>query len=106
MILDHGENFDAISDLIGDCSEEDMFNEYKLMHEGQTRTYRRAFSIKKIGLKRTSNETNDFLTCKHLESEDTARTVNQQEWSGRNFYHPSIPDDKKGDWSVPWGYEP
>ena len=74
--------------------EELTFEEYKLMDAGKSRTYIRAFQIKRIGMKKSSKEENDFFTLKHYEN--TSRTVNTCAWQGRNFID--------NQFSVPWGY--
>ena len=79
---------------------------FENMRDNKAQTFTKDFQFRKINTSKSSADDSmgfDFFTVK--KENDIQKTVNTKEWDGRDFYHESIPEDKRGDWSVPWGYQ-
>ena len=80
---------------------------FEKMKEGQSQDFVKKFQFRKINTSLNSSDVkNGFEHFSTTQEKNILKTVNKEEWAGRDFYHSSIPKDKIGELSVPWGYDP
>ena len=84
----------------GKCVSNDVlgWEDFETMDQGNSKVFKRAFQMKKINMtKNGKTQDNDHFSHRHIFSDDTAKEVNKNTWSGRHFI-----DDNN---SVPYGFD-
>ena len=88
----------------GVSTKELTWKAFEDMHSGMEMIFKRDFQMKKIHAKKNSKQQDlDFFCHKHIERDDTAKTINQTKWGGRDF--PINSEGVRENFSYPWGYE-
>jgi hypothetical protein len=74
------------------------WDDFETMDKGNSKVFKRAFQMKKINMTKNGNTKDlDHFSHKHIFSDDTAKEINKNIWSGRKFI-----DDNN---SVPHGFD-
>ncbi len=74
------------------------WEDFEIMDKGQSKVFKREFQMKKINMTKSGKtQNNDHFSHKHIFSEDTAKEINKNIWSGRQFI-----DENN---SVPYGFD-
>jgi len=74
------------------------WDDFETMDKGNSKVFKRAFQMKKINMTKNGNTKDlDHFSHKHIFSDDTAKEINKNIWSGRLFV-----DENN---SVPFGFD-